>query len=64
MAITSKNPQIADFHFHQPCFARPPQNSMIQRPVKKIRKNADEVNLHLKPKKTFTASLRALRSGG
>jgi hypothetical protein len=48
MAIAGKRPQIAYLNLHQPRFARPPNDSKIQRPTKKIRENRDNVYLQTK----------------
>jgi hypothetical protein len=46
MPIAGKGPQIAYLDLHQPRFARPPNDSKIQRPAKKIRKDGDDIYLH------------------
>src|SRR5438876_7005582 len=46
MAIAGERPQIAYFDLDQPGCARPANDSVIQRPAKKIRENRDNVDLH------------------
>src|SRR5438067_13555855 len=46
MPIAGKRPQIVNVDLHQPGFARPANNSEVQRPAKKIREDGDDVNLH------------------
>jgi len=55
MPIAGMNPQIANFNLHQPRFARPANDAMIQRPAKKFRENRNDVDLQ-KPK-PFTAEI-------
>jgi len=49
MAIAGERPQIAYLNLHQPGFARPANDPVIQWPAKKIRKDSDDVNLQTKP---------------
>ena len=46
MPIAGKLPQIVDPYVHQFRFPSSPQNSVIQRPAKEIRKNRDQINTH------------------
>src|SRR5438067_10776143 len=46
MPIAGKRPQIVNLNLHQPGFARPTNNSVIQWPAKKIREDSDDINEH------------------
>jgi hypothetical protein len=48
MPIAGKRPQIVNLNLHQPGFTRPANNSVIERPAKKIREDGYDVNLHRK----------------
>ena len=48
MPIAGKRPQIVNLNLHQPSFARPPNNPVIERPAKKIRKEGDDVYVQIK----------------
>jgi hypothetical protein len=41
-------PQIVDFDFHQAHFRGPAGNAVIKRPAKEVRKNRDDIGLHLR----------------
>ena len=46
MPIAGERPQIVELNLHQPGFARPANDSIIERPAKKIGEDGDDVNLH------------------
>src|ERR1700688_4111253 len=47
MPVLGEHPQILHVHFNNSGLSRAPQNPVIQRPRKKIRKNGDEIKTHL-----------------
>jgi hypothetical protein len=48
MAIAGVNPQVANLNHHQPRFARPANDAVVQWPAKKIGEDGDEVDLQNK----------------
>src|SRR5258708_32756355 len=48
MPIASKRPQIVNVNLHQAGFARPANNPVVHRPVKKIREDSNDVYFQIK----------------
>jgi hypothetical protein len=49
MPIMRKGPQIVNFNVCQTSFPGPANDAIVQRPTKKIRKDRDNIDLHLAP---------------
>jgi hypothetical protein len=49
MAIVRERPQIVYANFNEPGIARPAHDTVIQWPAKEVRKNGNDLELHIEP---------------